>query len=366
MKPYRIFVVVQPGLENFAEREIISLGYKDLHRIKGGFFLYGHMSTIMKLNFGCRTISRVLIDIAEFEATSFSQLQKHFKNIPWQEYILNQNICIRVTSYQCKLYHEKAIADRLIASLSEIMGKSISVTKSPDDTNTQLIIVYAKHDRFIIRLDSSGSHLHKRGYGLYKESAPLRETIASAMLDSIRWQEKVFSIHDPMCGSGTIAIEAAVKAKNIPLCEFRQYAFQKWDCFDDVVFNKVRNELINGIKENINVTIKASDIDENALNAAIANAKLATVAHLIDFSHQSVFDSIFDKSTTLITNPPWGKRVHLDNTKSLYNLMTNLSKIIENVYLLIPKLSAKSHFSNYHPLLNIKSGTIPLELIRLD
>lgn len=125
MKPYELLVVVQPGLEKMAEKELRELGYNDLCIIRGGILLKGHQSTIMKLNLACRCISRVLIGLAEFTAKSFADLETELEQIPWQDYLKDQNICVRVTSRQSSLYHERAIEERLLATLSCILGKTI-------------------------------------------------------------------------------------------------------------------------------------------------------------------------------------------------------------------------------------------------
>jgi putative N6-adenine-specific DNA methylase len=366
MKPYKIFVVVQPGLEDIAESEINNLGYSDLERIKGGFFLYGHLSTVIKLNCSCRCISRVLIEIAEFEAKTFFQLEQHFNQINWQDYLSGQHICIHVSSYQSALYHEKAVAERLINSLSIIMNKTISVVGSPDEEDTQLIVVYAKHDKFTVRMDTSGMHLHKRGYGICKEDAPLRETIACAMLYSAGWNKRFFSLHDPMCGSGTIAIEAALMAQNIPWCVFREFAFQKWRCYNPDVFEKVKAKLLSETITNPQVRINASDIDEKAVVSAKVNVHKAGVENLVNVKQVTLSECIFDRDDTIITNPPWGIRLHSRDNVDTISILSVLNKSVSGIYVLLSEAISNTLNVKSKPLFHLKSGNIKVSFIRLD
>jgi putative N6-adenine-specific DNA methylase len=366
MKPFKIMVVVQPGLEEIAEKEINALGYRDLNRIKGGFFLKGHLSTVMKLNFACRCISRVLIEIAEFDAGSFSQLEKQFTQIPWQDYLSGQNVCIRVSSFRSKLYHEKAIAERLINSLSDTFGKPIIVVGSPNDDNTQLIVIHAKQDVFTVRMDSSGAHLHKRGYGLFKEDAPLRETLTCAMLYTVGWGEKVFNLHDPMCGSGTIATEAALMAKKVPLCEFREFAFQKWSFFQQEMYDKLRHEMLHNIIDSPAVKIVATDIDEKAISSAQANATKASVTELIDFRTDELNEKFIDTKFTVVTNPPWGKRISAEQIHAVWNKLHTLTKRGQAVYLILPEIQERVIQYRFRTILRFEAGGIKVKFIKLE
>jgi len=366
MKPYNIFVVVQPGLEDIAEKEINTLGYKDLARIKGGFFLKGHLSTVMKINFACRCISRVLIEIAEFEAKSFSQLEKHFADVPWQDFITDQNLCIHVNSYQSELYHEKAIAERLINSLSSLYKRTITVVGSPDEENTQLIVVYAKHDKFTIRMDTTGAHLHKRGYGILKEEAPLRETLACAMLYAAGWNEQFFNLIDPMCGSGTIAIEAALMAKKIPWCEFRTFALQKWNIFKHDIYDKIRKELLSEVFNNDLISISAGDLDKKALNSAKINAHKAEVDEIIEFTLARLSEKSIDRKFTVVTNPPWGKRIGVDSIQTLWNELSYVARRGQDVYFILPETHEREFEYTYKTMLGFEAGGIKVKFIKME
>jgi putative N6-adenine-specific DNA methylase len=366
MKPYNILTVVQPGLEEIACREIKALGYHDQIKIRGGIFLKGHLSTVIRLNLACRTISRVLIELAEFEAKSFSQLQKQFSRIPWQDYLENKKICIRVSSFRSLLYHEKAIAERLISSLSTALGKTVEIVGSPDVDNTQLIVIHAQKDVFTVRIDSSGAHLHKRGYGICKEDAPLRETVACALLYSIGWKEGVSSICDPMCGSGTIPIEAALMAKQVPLSAFRNFSLQGWKTYQPEVFEKIHTELMGKINLSPHVFIHASDQSSKAVEAARSNAEKAGVAHLLDLQVQSLAENKIDRNTTVITNPPWGKRIADREICHIWNELHKLAKQGNEVYILLPEMQSGEFHYRYKTVLNFNSGELKVRFIKLE
>jgi len=366
MKPYRIFTVVQPGLEDIAEKEIQALGYNDLVRIKGGFFLTGHLSTVMKLNFACRCISRVLIEISEFEAKSFTHLENHLSEIPWQDFLSTQNVCIHVSSYQSGLYHEKAIAERLINTLSDTFRKTITVVGSPDEENTQLIVVYAKHDKFTVRIDTSGANLHKRGYGLLKEDAPLRETLACAMLYAAGWTESFQNLHDPMCGSGTIAIEAALMARRIPWCEYREFAFQKWSIFKQDIFDKVRKELMGKVIEQPSVTVVASDMDGKSITSAKINMHKADLEDAITFNLAKLSEKSVDRNCVIVTNPPWGKRLGIDSIQTLWNEFSYISRRGQGVYFILPETQEAEFEYTYKTMLRFEAGGIKVKYIKLE
>lgn len=366
MKPFNILTVVQPGLEEAASREINALGYKDLTVVRGGIFLKGHLSTVIKLNLACRTISRVLIELAQFEAGSFSQLQKRFNRIPWLDYIADRKVCIRVSSFRSALYHEKAISERLISSLSDVLGRTVEVVGSPDEINTQLIVVHASRDVFTVRMDSSGAHLHKRGYGIYKEDAPLRESVACALLYSLGWAEKVSSICDPMCGSGTIPIEAALMAKRIPLSAFREFSMQSWKSYQPEVFAKIHADLLKDVILSPAVSIYASDRNCKAVESALANAEKAGVADLICLKVQELSENKIDRKISVVTNPPWGKRIADNEIRSIWKGLHDMAKQGNDVFLLLPEMHNADFPYRHKQLLSFNSGDINVRFIKLE
>lgn len=369
MKPYSIFVVVQPGLEDIAQSELSQLGYRDITRIKGGFFLKGHLSTVIKLNLACRCITRVFIEIAQFEAHSFFALEAGFGSIPWRDYITDQTVCIRTHSYQSKLYHEKAIAERLIDTLSRALHKTITIAGGADEENTQLIVIYVKNNIVTVRMDSSGNHLHKRGYGTHKEDAPLRETIAAAMLYQVGWGDKFHKMHDPMCGSGTIAIEAALMYKQTLWSTFRSFSFQKWKAYQPDLLTNVQHQLCQHSTPDFPthpVTVTASDINEKALVSTRINSHNASVNDIVEVKHMALDRITIDKATVVITNPPWGKRITGVAINTIWEELYALGRIAKAVYLILPEEQCGNFPYKFETHLVFKAGELKVRFVKLE
>ncbi|MBN2829254.1 MAG: hypothetical protein JXR56_02910 [Candidatus Cloacimonetes bacterium] len=308
MKPYIILGIVQPGLEDLACQELEQLGITKYFKLKGGVEFVGHQSALIKCNLMCRIFSRFVIRLDSFIATTFRELDAKLNNLPWNYYIVNQKVCFHINSVSSKLYHEKAIAMTLIAFLNKACKHEIEIVGSPDEPDTQLVIVNVKNNQFTISLDSSGIHLHKRGYMPWREKAPLRETTASAMLRCIPDSDK--PIIDPMCGAGTILIEKAVQAKKQPLSLFRDFTFQNWSLFQEDTFKQVEAFFMEKVIENPRIVLKGSDIDEKSIKTCKFNAESAGVSDIIDFEVKDIADYLGTlKRHIIVTNPPYGVRV---------------------------------------------------------
>ncbi len=366
MKPYTLLAVIQPGLEEIAREEIIALGYQDLGMVRGGIFLKGHLSTVIRLNLFCRTLSRVLIEIDQFEAKSFSQLEKQFSHTDWKSYVGDRKVCIRASCFRSALYHEKAVSERLIASLAKALGKPIDVVGSPDEDNTQLIVIHAVQDVFTIRMDSSGAHLHKRGYGICKEDAPLRETVAAALLYRIGWPTSVNYLFDPMCGSGTIPIEAALMAQNKTLHAMRDFSFKHWQTFQPEVFAKIAEESDAHSLSTMQVHIVGSDYDAKAIRSAKANAETAGVSGSISFGVSALSEINIDKKFMVLTNPPWGKRINDGSVRRIWQVLSDQAVKGSSVHLLLPEIQESEFPYPFSTLLSFSSGDIRVKLIKLE
>ncbi|HPT72989.1 MAG TPA: class I SAM-dependent RNA methyltransferase [Candidatus Cloacimonadota bacterium] len=365
MKPFELFAVVQPGLEKYAIEEFQGLGIKYNEVENGGISFVGHLTTLFKVNIQARCISRVLLRIGKFHADTFWQLEKGLAKLPWDDFISIQDICIRSTSIASNLYHEKAITERCINTLNQHYGKPIRVQSSPDALNTQLILIQVEHDQVTVSIDSSGAHLHKRGYMKMRSPAPIRETIAAGLIKASGWMESDRELLDPMCGSGTIPIEAAVMACNFPLSQYRNFAFQKWGIFNKDLFKRVNDEAGEQIHPMKKGLIHASDISEEMVKIAIQNAKAARVEEYIDFSvlpahkwHKPL------ARYQVITNPPYGKRISNQTRISLQQIFEAMQANGSIVDLFIPLEEVgkwyirKLHFS-------CKNGGIPIQAIRI-
>src|SRR5574338_23347 len=219
MTPLSCFAVTAPGLDALTARELTALGLPVTDTEPGGVSFEADVDGLARANLWLRTASRVLVRVAEFHAHSFAELERHARKVPWDDFLAEgARPVFRVTSKKSKLYHQDAIAERL----ERWIGREAS-----DDASEQLFIVRVHRDRVTISADASGELLHKRGYRLEAGKAPLRETLAAAMLLAIGWDGSV-PLVDPFAGSGTIPIEAALIALGMAPGAGRAFAMDRW------------------------------------------------------------------------------------------------------------------------------------------
>lgn len=274
----------------------------------------------MRANLLLRTASRVTVRAARFHASTFYELERRAKRISWERFVAPKtHVEFVVTAKKSKLYHSDAVAERLGAVVSQkISGVSIekSSAKTDDDSdagNSQKFIVRLDHDECTISADSSGGLLHRRGYRLATAKAPLRETIAAAMILAAGW-DKRSTLLDPLCGAGTIPIEAALIARSIAPGLRRTFAFTHWPDFSGEVWSALIAKAETEMVPQTEARIIGSDRDGGAIDAALANAERAGVAGSVEFSAKTMTAAIAsarEKSEggIVITNPPYGKRV---------------------------------------------------------
>jgi putative N6-adenine-specific DNA methylase len=265
----------------------------------GGVAWPGDARSLMRANLWLRTASRVVVRTASFRATRFHELEFAAKRIDWDRF-LGEDVVpeFRVTARKSKLYHSDAIAERLTKAAGNRNG-----------TREQLFVVRAVRDEFEISADTSGDLLHLRGYRRAVAKAPLRETLAAALLLVADWSGQR-ALLDPFCGSGTIPIEGALIARGIAPGLEREFAFMHWPEFDPLEWTRLTEAARAAITPAATVPIHGSDRDAGAITAATANAERAGVGGDITWSVRSV--SAVDRiagSGLVATNPPYGKRV---------------------------------------------------------
>ncbi len=368
MKPYKLYAIVQPGLEDYAEQELRNFGIKNFKKEKGGFEFHGHLTTLFRLNTYCRTITRILVRFAEFKAVTFGELEKKLHKIEWNLFLKNQKVAFRAHSFRSKLYHESAIVQRVSKVINEKLQTKFQFVSSIEDSETQLILIHAQSDNFTISIDSSGMHLHKRGCMQLRTKAPLRETVAAAMIFASGWQNETPLLIDPMCGSGTIPLEAFNIINKIPAWKYRSFAFEKWSNFDENLWNQfkektsIQNETENG-------KIFGFDIDKNAIDVAKGNLKLADLSAQIKFEQKDFLENntIYEKQCVIITNPPYGKRLSGEKKKDIYKKLIDLKKKNpqNDVIFLIPKNMLNMLKIKYDILFEFKNGDILVCCVKL-
>ena len=339
-----LFAVCLPGLEDFTSRELEQLGCRILPALSssedsppgrkseeplGGVEFRGSLLDIYRANLHLRTGSRVLVRLRTFYADAFSDLRRRARRLTWEEYLTpGQSVAFRVTSHRSHLYHTGAVAETIAGAIADRLGKLPAVRKGDEDPGTdlpQLIVVRLVENHCTISVDSSGALLHRRGYRLATAKAPLRETLAAGMVMASGW-DAASPLLDPFCGSGTIAIEAALWAKKIPPGRARHFAFMDWPNFEAALWKSLLEE--NKPKApSSSLEIFASDRDAGAIQAARANAERAGVGDDIKFSCHAISDIRPPPHPGwVVTNPPYGVRVSAG--RDLRNLYAQLGKIL--------------------------------------
>jgi putative N6-adenine-specific DNA methylase len=316
------FAVCAPGLEALVAAELTARGLKPGRIERGGVPFRATTRGLYAANVWLRTASRVLVRTGRFRATTFADLVRHAEALPWDRYLApGTPVSWRVSSHRSRLYHTGAIAERL-APIAERLGAPEQPVQP-----VQPVVVRIVQDLVTISVDSSGEHLHRRGWRLAGAKAPLRETLAAAMVLASGW-DGVTSFVDPLCGSGTVAIEAALFAQGLAPGRARRFAFHRWPSFEPGTWASVAGELRaadDGSATRPAPIIVAADRDEGAARATRENAERAGVAPRLDvrrasFSEtaQSIANTFAGAPGWLVTNPPYGTRVRGGDLRDLY------------------------------------------------
>jgi len=322
---YSCYAITAPGTESLTAAELAAIGVVVGAVEPGGVSFEAAPGILYAANLQVRTASRILVRVARFHASSFAELEKSARPIAWARWVpANGAVHFRVTSHKSRLYHQEAVAERLErAVLVAIPGTSAVRAPSDADALDDDVSVLPGVQRFVVRLvddevtlsvDSSGGLLHRRGYRLASARAPIRETLGAAMLLALEWDGSV-PLVDPMCGSGTIPVEAALLARRIPPGWRRRFAFERWPEFKPSVWAYVRGEAEKGILDRAPVPIIAADRDAGAVEACAANADRAGVAGDLTILQAALTTTLSDPLVTaqppgvVLTNPPYGVRV---------------------------------------------------------
>ncbi len=311
------------GLEGICANELKYNGIENAKAENGKVVFKGDYYTLAKANIISRYAQRIQILLSEFTAKTFDDLYQGVKNINFEDFIgitdafpvkgKSLNSALRSIP-DCQKIIKKAAVDRL---------SSVHMVPWFEETGPihQIQFLIMK-DKVSIMLDTSGESLHKRGYRQNANEAPIKETLAAGMVDLARVRSNHFVV-DPMCGSGTILIEAALKAMKIAPGINRSFAAEKWSQIPSNVWKKAREEAKS--QENRDCDFKAIgyDIDDEAIKISKFNAEKAGVSHKIKFLNRDIKEFQFDSEyETVITNPPYGERLlDINEAEKLYKIM---------------------------------------------
>ena len=322
MEKSRILVTCAKGITPFLREEILHLGFPVLAETIAGIATEGTMDDTLRLNLFLRTGHRVLFLIREFTARDADALYNSLSEIPWEEYIAEDGyVCITSSvdnpSIKDSRYANVRCKDAIVDRIRERRGQR---PDSGPEKDRVVVNLYWKGDICSVYFDTSGEPLCRRGYRNIPMTAPMQETLAAAVIMASGWKGAGNFIN-PMCGSGTLAIEAALIALNRASGLLRNnFGFMHLKGFNELLWNDLRAQAKREAKKTINCRIIAGDIRKEAVEAAKKNAATAGVDHLIEFSVCDYSETIIPEGGGVVMlNPEYGERMgKLKELESVY------------------------------------------------
>ena len=315
-----LFATCAFGLEKLVQNELKQLGYKILLTEDGRVTFEGDELAIVRANLWLRTAGRVHIKMGECHATTFDELFDYVTALPWEKFIQKNDIFpIAASSAKSVLHSESALQSIVKKSVVKRLQVVYNIDQLPEDSPSRYHIhVHFNKDHCVISIDTSGDSLHKRGYRSRANLAPIKESLAAALVILSGWKGET-PLVDPFCGSGTILIEGAMIAQNMAPGLKRPFAWQTWPWITTELVQKAFEEARGAVVKKP-LTLIGYDIDSEVIAISKHNAKLAGVDGIkflcTDF--QDV-DFTEHQNTTFITNPPYGERLEeIEHVKRLY------------------------------------------------
>lgn len=322
MKNFRLVAKTTSGIEKVLANEIKNIGGQNITLGNRAVFYEGDLKIIYKSNYLLRTALRILKEIEFFRFKNVEQFYIKCKDIDWQKYFnVEQSFVIHSTVGNSKEFTNSMFASlKAKDAIADYFRNKSGKRPNVDTENPDIVIdLHIYEDTCTISMDSSGESLHKRGYRINQGEAPLNEVLAAGMIGLSGWTGNSDFL-DPMCGSGTLPIEAAMIAYNIPAGKFRKnYAFENWFDFDQLLFDDIKKDTI---KREFKHQIFASDISASNLLNAQTNARRALVFNKIKFQVSDFKDLKIDLNNgMIIINPPYGERLKERDLNELYGMI---------------------------------------------
>ncbi len=311
------FAVAAPGLEAPLKDEVARLpGVTQVRTVPGGVSFSGPLEVGMRANLGLRVASRVLLRLGGGKAREFAKLRRLIADLRWDAFLpTDRPIKISASASSSRLYHTGAIGETVALGIGDRVGDLPSAaTAGPDDgdepdTAATRILIRGDQDQWMVSLDSSGELLHRRGWRLEAGKAPLRETLAAGLLALCEY-DPALPFVDPMCGAGTIALEACTIALGRAPGLGRSFAFQTWRCHDADLWQRLLDEARAAIKDRPPAPIFASDRDARLVETARRNAERAGLLPHVHFEAAAFGDRPAPGPAGLVLlNPPYGRRL---------------------------------------------------------
>lgn len=330
--PINLIATAAFGIEAVVKRECTALGFNNISVQDGRTYFTGDIASIPKANLWLRSADRVLLNMGQFTTLTFDELFEGTKALPWADWIpQNGKFTVLAKSVRSTLFSLSDIQSIVKKSVVEKLKQTYNVNTFPEDGPEYTIEAALLKDTVTLTIDTTGHRngLFKRGYRKDSATAPLKETMAAALISLSYWKPGRILL-DPTCGSGTIAIEAALMAKNIAPGLSRTFVCEKWPQIPPDVWKDARKEAYAKIDINMEETILfGSDIDPSVIELAQKNAEQAGVDDIIRFEHKPLNEvTLPDKYGICISNPPYGERI--GQMQEVHKLYEDMGKLLSD------------------------------------
>lgn len=350
MDTFTLTVPCMFGIEALLKREVEDLGYEITTVTDGRVSFKGDAMAICRSNLWLRTGERVLIDVAQFKATSFEDLFQGIKGIPWEDWLpVDASFWVKkATTIKSKVYSRTDIQSIVKKAMVDRMKSAYNVTEIKETGNNYPIRIFIHKDIVYVTLDTSGDGLHKRGYRQMVAKAPIRETLGAALVMLSPWNPDRILV-DTFCGSGTIPIEAAMIGANIAPGMNREFQAESWsNLVPKTLWMEAAKEAQDAIKKDVELNIQGFDIDYKVIKVARDCAMNAYVDEYIHFQERPMEDFKTNKHYgVVVTNPPYGERLEdAETVKKIYAGMGQVYGTLEDWSFVI--ITSFDEFENYY------------------
>ena len=369
---FKMVATTLAGLEGVLADELKSIGARDVEILSRAVGFVGDNGFMYKANYWCRTALKILKPIKFFEIKSESDYYNEIYNFNWEDYLLIDNtLQIDCVTNNSEITHSKYAAQKAKDAIVDRFRNRYDKRPSVDLNNPDLRInIHLSNNKCTISLDSSGEVLYKRGYKIATVDAPINEVLAAGMILLSEWNKNCNFI-DPMCGSGTILIEAALIANNIPPGYYRkQFGFEKWNDFDKDLWNKIKE--VSTLKQTeFDYEILGSDISAASIDAAYKNIKNAKMHKDIELDKVAFEDYNPPKEKGIVVfNPPYDERLRVDDIIDFYKGLGDIMKkkfVGYDVWLISANFAALKYIGlKTSKRINLYNGPLECKFVKFE
>lgn len=307
---FRLVATAAFGIESVVANELKGLGFENISTEHGRVLFDSDEEGIVKANLWLRCADRVYIMVDQFKATSFEELFQGVTKLPWEKYVPDGcQFPVDGKSVKSKLFSISDIQSISKKAIVKRLGRVYKKEWLTEEGPKYQVMIALLNDKVSVMLDTSGAGLHRRGYRAKGNEAPIKETLAAALVLISKWKKNIPLI-DPLCGTGTILIEAAMIGRSVAPGLSRSFAFQEWSFIDKEIYKRLKKDAYEKIDYDTNLKIMGSDISERSINIARDNAELAGVDDCIEFEVKDMKDLESEYTYGyVISNPPYGERL---------------------------------------------------------